>query len=78
VSDRGRDRCPTCADEAVPARILIVLGIDALVETPGGELDRVALDLVPSARDGDVVLCHAGIALELLSRDPGARLRVIR
>ena len=78
MSERGRDGCPTCADEAVPARILIVLGGDALVETPGGELDRVALDLVPGACDGDAVLCHAGIALELLHRTPGTRLRVVR
>jgi hypothetical protein len=32
---------------------------------PGPErLERVAIDLVPDARPGDTLLCHAGIALE--------------
>jgi hydrogenase maturation factor len=27
-------------------------------------MERVAVDLVPDARPGDLLLCHAGIALE--------------
>ena len=39
-----------------------------------GSEERVAVDLVPDAGPGDVLLCHAGIALELVtgfSRSPG-------
>ena len=35
------------------------------------ELERVAVDLVPDAAPGDLLLCHAGIALERLERWPG-------
>lgn len=59
------DRCPTCADEAVAARVLRVEGSDALVETESAH-ERVGIDLVPDARPGDLLLCHAGIALERL------------
>ncbi len=31
-----------------------------------GEDERVAIDLVPDAAPGDLLLCHAGIALERL------------
>ena len=47
----------------------VVLRILALVAVGGG-VERVAIDLVPDARPGDVVLCHAGIALERLDREP--------
>ena len=55
--------CPTCGDVAVAARIRSVEGLEAVVAV-GDETERVAIDLVPDARPGDVLLCHAGIALE--------------
>jgi hydrogenase expression/formation protein HypC len=64
VSPR-RVTCITCGDVAVAARVTAVDGREALV-TVGGERELVAIDLVPDARPGDLVLCHAGIALERL------------
>ena len=48
----GPARCVTCSDEAVIAA--------------GAQTERVAIDLVPDARPGDLLLCHAGIALARL------------
>jgi len=56
--------CPTCADEAVPVRIVAVRpGAAALGQTADGREVEVLLDLVPQAGVGDVVLVHAGIAI---------------
>ncbi|MCS7007273.1 MAG: HypC/HybG/HupF family hydrogenase formation chaperone [Thermoleophilia bacterium] len=55
--------CPSCRDEAVVARVREVDGLEAVVEVDGTE-QRVGIDLVPEARRGDLLLCHAGIALE--------------
>lgn len=57
--------CPTCGDTAVAGRVQSVEGLEAVVVV-GDENERVAIDLVPDARPGDVLLCHAGIALEQL------------
>jgi hydrogenase maturation factor len=59
------ERCPTCSDEAVAARVHGVEGLEATVAV-GAETERVAIDLVPDARPGDLLLCHAGIALARL------------
>ena len=60
-----RERCLTCSDEAVAARVESVEELEAVIAVgPGTE--RVAIDLVPDARPGDLLLCHAGIALERL------------
>jgi hydrogenase expression/formation protein HypC len=63
------ERCITCGDEAVPARIVVLDGMEATVSIDGRP-ERVAIDLVPDARPGDLVLCHAGIALERLEDEP--------
>ena len=55
--------CITCSDEAVEAAVIAVEGLDALVLITAVE-EHVAIDLVPEAALGDVLLCHAGIALE--------------
>jgi len=55
-------RCVTCGDEAVTARVVALRGGDAVIEVDGTR-ERVAIDLVPDARPGDTLLCHAGIAL---------------
>lgn len=60
------ERCVTCSDEAVAAAVVAVDGVEAVVFVDGGATERVAIDLVPDARPGDVLLCHAGIALERL------------
>jgi hydrogenase maturation factor len=59
------ERCVTCSDEAVAARVVSVVGAEALVEVTGTVV-TVAVDLVPDAAPGDLLLCHAGIALERL------------
>jgi hydrogenase maturation factor len=63
------DRCVSCSDEAVTARVESVDGREAVVAAGAGT-ERVAIDLVPDARPGDVLLCHAGIALERLESRP--------
>ena len=64
------ERCLTCSDEAVAARVTAREGVEATVALPTGEEERVALDLVPEARLGDLLLCHAGIALARLEVAP--------
>jgi hydrogenase maturation factor len=59
------ERCLTCGDVAITARVEAVHGIEAVVSADGGT-ERVAIDLVPDARPGDLLLCHEGIALERL------------
>jgi hydrogenase maturation factor len=59
------ERCLTCSDEAVAARVRSVDGLEAVIALGAGT-ERVAIDLVPDTRPGDLLLCHAGIALEKL------------
>ena len=61
------ERCVTCSDEAVEALVAEVDGATAVVLAEGST-ERVAIDLVPDATPGDVLLCHAGIALERVER----------
>lgn len=58
-------RCVTCSDEAVAARVVAVAGLEATVAVDGAT-EVVGIDLVPEAVPGDLLLCHAGIALERL------------
>ncbi|GIU93553.1 MAG: hypothetical protein KatS3mg012_0010 [Gaiellaceae bacterium] len=66
----GRETCSTCGDVALPGRVREVDGLEAVVEVEG-QSERVGIDLVPDARPGDLLLCHAGIALERLEGDRG-------
>ena len=59
------ETCVTCGDVAVAARVVEIEGLQALVSV-GDSTERVAIDLVPDTRRGDLLLCHAGIALERL------------
>jgi hydrogenase maturation factor len=59
------ERCLTCGDVAIAARVEAVHGTEAVVSA-NGETEHIAVDLVPDARPGDLLLCHAGIALERL------------
>jgi len=62
-----QNHCITCSDEAVEAIVVALEGTTAIVTADGAE-ERVAVDLVPEATPGDVLLCHAGIALERVGR----------
>jgi hydrogenase maturation factor len=57
------DRCVTCSDEAVEALVVEVAGVTATVEAEGGR-EQVGIELVQPVAPGDLLLCHAGIALE--------------
>ena len=59
------EHCVTCSDEAVAATVVAVDGVNATVEA-GGRRERVGIELVEPVEPGDVLLCHAGIALERL------------
>jgi len=72
MSEIARERCLTCSDEAVEADVVSVDGQEAVVLVAGAH-ERVAIDLVPGAAPGDVLLCHAGIALERLEPPPESR-----
>jgi hydrogenase assembly chaperone HypC/HupF len=60
------ERCMTCSDEAVPARVVAVEGPSATVEVDGRH-ELVGIELVEPVEPGDTLLCHAGIALQRLS-----------
>lgn len=59
------ERCLTCGDVAVAARVVEVAGSTALVEAEGSR-ELVAIELVEPVAPGDLLLCHAGIAIETL------------
>jgi hydrogenase expression/formation protein HypC len=61
-----RASCLTCGDTAVEARVVEVRGDTAVVEVEGHR-EEVAVDVVPDVRPGDLLLCHAGLALEKLA-----------
>ena len=65
--------CITCGDVAVEVDVAAVRGTTATVRR-GEAREDVAIDLVPDARVGDRLLCHAGVALERLDADPAAFL----
>lgn len=60
------DACITCGDVAVEATVVAVDGRTAFVERDGAR-EAVAIDLLDDVAEGDVVLCHAGVALERVS-----------
>jgi hydrogenase expression/formation protein HypC len=63
---------------AIPAKVLEVLGEEALVDF-GGIERRVILTLLPEARKGDYVLVHTGYAIQLVDRNEAVEtLRVWR
>jgi hydrogenase maturation factor len=74
MSVPAQGRCVTCSDEAVEARVVATDGAEATVRIDGTD-ERVAIDLVPDAAPGDLLLCHAGIALERLEA-PGEKALV--
>lgn len=64
------ETCVTCGDVAITAEVVELEESEALVRA-GEAVERVGIDLVPDARPGDVLLCHAGIALERVEESAG-------
>jgi D-sedoheptulose 7-phosphate isomerase len=64
-----QDACIACGDVAVEAEVVAVAGASATVRR-GAVEEQVAVDLLDDVRPGDRLLCHAGVALERLERDP--------
>ncbi len=56
------DHCVTCGDVAVAASVVRVDGGTATVEVDGAR-EEVAVELVGAVTVGEVLLCHAGVAL---------------
>ncbi len=59
-------RCITCGDTAVAATVVNIDGATATVVLDGKQ-ERVGIELVEPVAVGDVLLCHAGIALDNLT-----------
>jgi len=64
------EACITCGDVAVEATVVAVRGATAIVERDGAR-EEVAVELVEDVREGDLLLCHAGVALERLAAGEG-------
>jgi hydrogenase maturation factor len=62
-------RCITCGDTAIAATVVRVDGVTATVEHQGAR-EQVGIELVAPIAVGDVLLCHAGIALDKLPATP--------
>ncbi len=60
------EACITCGDVAVEARVVAMRGATAIVELDGAR-EEVAVELVEGVGEGDLLLCHAGVALEKLA-----------
>jgi hydrogenase expression/formation protein HypC len=65
--DAPEGSCITCGDVAVPLTVVDVLGADARCRDAQGREELVALELVGGSQPGDVLLVHAGVALERLT-----------
>jgi hydrogenase maturation factor len=59
------ETCLTCADAAVPVRVVRLLGGGLAMADTGAGLEEISVALV-SAAVGDTVLVHAGEALAVL------------
>jgi hydrogenase expression/formation protein HypC len=63
VDDEG---CITCGDVALPLTVVEVRGADAVCRDEAGREELVATDFVGAVGPGDLLLVHAGVALEQL------------
>lgn len=59
----AEDGCSTCGDVAVPVKVIEVRGNEAVVENGAGVRTTVAVDFVPDAKAGDILLVHMGCAI---------------
>jgi hydrogenase expression/formation protein HypC len=62
--------CVTCSDEAVPMTVSEVRADGTALCDNGTE---VMTDLVAGVQEGDTVLVHAGVALQLAERPEAVR-----
>jgi hydrogenase expression/formation protein HypC len=58
--------CITCGDVAVALTVLEIHNADAWCRDEQGRTETVAVDFVTDVRAGDLLLVHAGVALERL------------
>lgn len=65
------EACITCGDVAVAARVVAPTPGGALIEVDGVR-EEVACELVGAVTPGDVLLCHAGVALDRIDEDAAA------
>lgn len=73
MADAG-PACITCADEGRVAEIRSERGAGQAEVLAGGRRETIDVTLVEPVRAGDVVLVHAGVAIEVLSRqEAGSR-----
>jgi hydrogenase maturation factor len=63
------ESCLTCGDVAVLATVVEVSGSTAIVEVNDSR-EAVGVELVEPVALGDVLVCHAGIALEKATAQP--------
>jgi D-sedoheptulose 7-phosphate isomerase len=66
------ETCATCGDVAVTARVVHVEETSALVERDGRR-EEIATDLLEELHAGELVLCHAGVALERVAEQDAPR-----
>lgn len=64
-----QDSCSTCADSAVPVRVLQVTGMNATVQDRTGKRADIAIDLVDNVQVHDLLLVHSGVALHKIDPD---------
>ena len=55
--------CSICGDEALPGRVIELLGDNMAAVQMGGSLVEVAIDLVDNVQVGDTLLVHLGFAI---------------
>ena len=65
VSDCDHDVCITCGDVAVPMRVVRVDGDLAVCEAADGDVRAVEIALVEPVDEGDTLLVHADVALQV-------------
>ena len=63
------EHCITCGDIAVMATVVQVDGVTATVDVDGAR-ERVGIELVEPVAVGELLLCHAGIALQKIADAP--------
>ena len=63
------EHCVTCGDVAVTATVVAVAGVTATVDVDGAR-EQVGIELVEPVAVGELLLCHAGIALEKVAAAP--------
>jgi hydrogenase expression/formation protein HypC len=58
---------------AVPAKIITVSGINALIESAGVKKE-IDISLVPEVSEGDYVIVHAGFAIQIVDGEEAKKI----